>query len=328
MNWNMLGHEWAVDLLKEHVTRQRPRHAYLITGPQGIGRRTLALRLAQAINCLQPPAPGEMCGVCRACTQFERQMHPDLAVVQAEKEGGTLKVDQVRELQHSLALAPYEARYRIALLLRFEEANQSAANALLKTLEEPPVQVILILTALDAELLLPTIVSRCEVLRLRPAPTGTVWQGLSELRQLESDTAALLAQISGGRPGYALRLHDNPELQEQRTTWLDEHADLLRLNRAGRFDYAENLAKDRDLLRSAITTWLTLWRDVLLQASSATVPLTNPDRAEEIEALARHAGLRGALAIIHALEKSLERLDRNTNPRLTAEVLMLDLPRI
>src|SRR5512145_2723330 len=100
MNWDMLGHEWAVNLLREHIAQDRLRHAYLFLGPEGIGRRTLALRLAQAVNCTNPPEPGEPCRACRTCEQIERMQHPDLAVVKAEGKGGTIKVDQVRELQH------------------------------------------------------------------------------------------------------------------------------------------------------------------------------------------------------------------------------------
>ena len=330
MNWNILGHEWAVSLLKEHVIRQRPRHAYLITGASGLGRRTLALRLAQALNCIQPPAPGEACGGCRACVQIERMAHPDLTIVQADTAGGTLKVDQVRELQHSLALAPYEARYRVALLLRFEEAHLSAANALLKTLEEPPPQVIIILTALDAEVLLPTIVSRCEVIRLRPASLAQVSQGLIDLRSAAPEQAQLLAHLAGGRPGYALQLHDESDLQTQRATWLDDHAGLLNADLADRFAYAEQLAKNRELLQPALTIWLSLWRDVLLQTAAPTdrAAITNIDRLEEIEALARQVDLQQACAVIKTFEKTLERLSHNTNPRLTLEVLLLDLPRI
>lgn len=165
MDWRILGHRWAVDLLAEHTAHGGLRHAYLFTGPSGVGRRTLALRLAQAVNCLQPPTPGGLCGACAACTRLEKMQHPDLAVIQAEQVGGTLKVDQVRELQRSLSLAPYEANYRVALMLRFEEAHPGAANALLKTLEEPAPKVLILLTAESVESLLPTIVSRCELLQ-------------------------------------------------------------------------------------------------------------------------------------------------------------------
>lgn len=326
MSWDLLGHEWAANLLRDHIAQGRLRQAYLITGPQGSGRRTLALRLIQAINCQQPPAPGESCRECRACRQIERMQHPDLTVVQAEQVGGTLKVDQVRELQRGLSLAPYEARYRAALLLRFEEAHLSASNALLKTLEEPPSQVVLILTASSAENLLPTIVSRCEVLRLRPLPIELVSAGLVERWGLPDEEARLLAHLSGGRPGAALRLHTEPERLEHRQTWLDQHHSLLESDRVDRFAFAEALSKDKDSLRQACEIWLSLWRDVLLTAAGSSAPLGNPDRNEEIAGLAQRFGLNTARCTVEGIERTLDLLDKNINVRLACEVLMLDLP--
>jgi DNA polymerase III subunit delta' len=328
MNWDILGHEWAVNLLQENVGRDQVRHAYLICGPPGIGRRTLALRLAQALNCTQPPSPGVPCLVCSTCRQIEKMQHPDLSVVQAEQEGATLKVDQVRELQRGLALHPYAAKYRVALLLRFEEAHISAMNALLKTLEEPPAQVIILLTAESPEILLPTIVSRCETLRLRPLPLEQVAQGLQTRWNVEADQAVLLAHISGGRPGFALRLLQEPGRLEQRQAWLEEHARLLGANRVERFRFADTWTKPRDkeLMRDVIYTWLSLWRDVLLKASGASAPLINLDRRTEIEQLAGQFGGRLAFQAVFALERTLDLLGRNVNLQLAAEVLMLDLP--
>ena len=241
MPWNLTGHEWAANLLCQHVARGEMRHAYLITGPAGVGRRTLALRLAQAVNCTQPPAPGEACGACRSCTQIERMSHPDLSILQAGREGGEIPVDAVRQLQRSLNLAPYEARYRVALLLRFEEATPSAQNALLKTLEEAPERVILLLTAENAEALLPTIVSRCEILRLRPLPLDVVRASLSA-RGIPAEQANLLAHVCGGRAGLAFRLSHDGAQMEQRAAWLDDLWRLLHANRAERFAYAEHAA--------------------------------------------------------------------------------------
>jgi DNA polymerase-3 subunit delta' len=328
MSWDMLGHEWAVELLQGHVARSEVRHAYLFSGSQGVGRRTLALRLAQALNCPQPPEPGIPCLQCRTCRQIDRMEHPDLAVVAAEQVGGTLKVDQVRELQHSLSLAPYAARYRVAILLRFEEAHISAANALLKTLEEPPQQVVLILTAESAESLLPTIVSRCEVLRLRPLALQEVSQGLQERWGIASEESRLLAHIAGGRPGYALRLHQNPELLELRKAWLDDHTRMLGASRVERFAYAEALAKDRNVLGSALQVWASLWRDVMIQASGAAAPIANLDRSEEVGDLAERYGLDGARQTLAVLNRTLDLLGRNANARLASEVLMLDLPAL
>ena len=330
MDWHILGHQWAVDLLAEHTAHGGLRHAYLFTGPTGVGRRTLALKLAQAVNCLQPPAPGQPCGTCSACTRIEKMQHPDLAVIQAEQVGGTLKVEQVRELQRSLSLAPYEAKFRVALLLRFEEAHASAANALLKTLEEPAPKVLMLLTAESVESLLPTIVSRCEVLRLRPLPVAEAGEGLQRWG-IPAAEARLLAHISGGRPGYAVRLHENPELLEQRQGWLTELSTLLGNSRVERFAYARAAARaasdDREALRSCLQVWSSFWRDVVLSASGTAAPLTNLDLAEPVEKLAAGLGLDQARQVLERTEQTLSLIDRNVHVRLALENLMLDLPR-
>ncbi len=327
-HWNMLGHEWAVELLRGHLARQRTRHAYLFTGPQGVGRRTLAIRLAQALNCSQPVAAGLPCGECRACTFIERMQHPDLLVVQSEEGSNTLKVEQIRALQRSLSLAPYEASHKIALLLRFEEANPSAANALLKTLEEPPPQVIMLLTASDSEALLPTIVSRCEVIRLRPLPLDQVSAGLQTCWGLPAQEAQLLAHIAGGRPGYAIGLSLNPELLEQRRNQLEDHQKLLAATRIERFAYAEELTKNRAALQSTLQTWLTFWRDVMLRAAGSSTPLTNPDWQGQIEALANRIDLSSAQKLVVTIERTIEQIEQYVNARLALEVLMLDLPHL
>jgi len=324
-NWGLLGLDWAVDMLRKHIAHRTVRHAYLLTGPSGVGRRTLALRFAQALNCPQPPVPGEACRACRTCRQIEAMQFPDLAVLQAEKEGGVLKVEKVREVQHSLSLKPYQGSYRVALFLRFQEANLNAANALLKTLEEAPAYVVLLLTAETPEQLLPTIVSRCEILRLRPLPVEAVEAYLKQ-RGADESQARLLAGLSGGRPGYALRLKEDPAALDFRAHRLDDLSKLLGGTRRARFAYAESLAKDKEVFRSVLLLWLAFWRDVLLCASGSGTPLSNVDRLGEIEALAGRLSLGEVRRLVTALEKAVVRLERNINARLLAEVLLLDWP--
>jgi DNA polymerase-3 subunit delta' len=327
MNWNMIGHEWAVQLLKQHIIQNTQRQAYLITGPESVGRRTLALRFAQAVNCPQPTEPGEPCLDCSTCGQIERMIHPDLTVVEADRVGGQLKVDQIRGLQHGLSLAPYDAKYRIALLLRFEEANRQAANALLKTLEEPPPQVILMLTAESADRLLPTIVSRCEVIRLRPTPLGVIKQGLQTKWQVPPAEADLLTHLSSGRPGYTFQLYQNPGNLSLRRTWLDELINLLSANRVERFEYAETLAKDANKLRDILKVWLAFWRDVMLRSSKSSSQITNIDYQDLIDQLANNLGQKKAHNLVVSVEQIFDHLDHNVNPRLALEVFMLDLPK-
>lgn len=333
MNWDIWGHDWAVKLLHDHIAEEKVRHAYLFTGPRGIGRRTLALRFAQALNCKQPIPPGEPCLECRTCHQIEQMQHPDLMVLQAENEGGTLKVEMVRDIQHMLALHPYDAQFRIALFLRFEEANTHAMNALLKTLEEPAPQVVILITAESVDSLLPTIVSRCEVIRLRPVPLDTINSGLLDQLKLPDEEASFLAHVSGGKPGFAVRLHEQLDQLEQRSAWLDDLNRLLSASRVDRFAFAATFLDgqqgfNRFKFREMIIVWLSYWRDIMLRTAGTGRPIANIDRKEEIEAIAEMLSLAESHRVVSNLENSLELLEKNVNGRLVAEVVMLDLPYI
>jgi DNA polymerase-3 subunit delta' len=325
-NWGLLGHDWAVNLLRQHIAHDAVRHAYLFVGPPGVGRRTLALRFACALFCINPPAPGESCGTCRACQQVETMQYPDLSVVQAETEGAVLKIDQVREVNHSLSLKPYQSAHRVAIFLRFQEANQNAQNALLKTLEEAPSYAILILTADNAEQLLPTIVSRCEVMRLRALPLEAVDDHLRKNGASPED-ARLLSHLSNGRPGYALRLLNDPDALKARVERLDDLRELMPATRVRKFAYADKLARDKDTFRRVLMLWSSYYRDVMLTAAQADSPLANIDRADEIAALAKSLSLPQARRTVGGLERAVELLDKNINARLLAEVTLLDLPK-
>ncbi len=324
-NWDMIGHEWAVKLLQRHIAQDTLRHAYLISGAPGLGRRTLALRLAQAVACPQPAAPGLPCGTCQTCRRIAAMQHPDLQIIQAEKKGGVLKVDAIRGIQRWLHLKPYQAPYRVALFLRFEEANPSAANALLKTLEEAPPHALLLLTASAPEDLLPTIVSRCEILRLHPVGSEKIAAAL-QARHAAAETVTLLSRLAEGRPGYAFHLLNDDAARQFRQEALDDVENLLAASRVERFARAAALAKDKILLRNSLQIWLSFWRDLML--TSGDIPLVNIDREDFIRALAQNITYEQAARQVQALEEAIRLLDGNINAQLLAENLLLDWPHI
>jgi DNA polymerase-3 subunit delta' len=327
MEWNIAGHEWAVKMLQQHIARSEVRHAYLFTGPLGIGRMTLALRFAQSLNCTQPPSPGAYCGRCRICSQTERLQLTDLSLVEKHPNKKDILVDQVRELQHVLSLTPYEAQYRIAILRNFEDANPNAQNALLKTLEEAPPKVILLLTASSVENLLPTIVSRCETLRLRPMPVEVLAGFLEKTQNLSRDEARKIAHLTNGRFGYAMNILSDPAVYQKHNGWIEDLHSLLPASKRVRFSYAEKQFKkrDREVVRGALSAWLSFWRDILLVVSGASVPLINLEWEENIRNIARMYTLGECRYRVAALEQGIVQLDTtNINAQLLVEVLLLD----
>ncbi len=337
MAWPVLGHEWAIELLKQHLHAGGVRHAYLFTGPDQVGKRTLALAFAMALTCPEASSSGEACGRCQTCTAMRSESHPDLSVIRLTEGESEVKIDQVRELRRQLSLTPRQAGRRIALLIDFDLASDEAQNALLKTLEEPADRVVLLLTAASASRLFPTLVSRCEILNLRPVHPEVIERALLADGE-PAESARLLAAISGGRPGAAKAMRSDPEPLAQRGTALDDLGRLLSANRNERFAAAEAWSRKRTRteeleavrrrVRPRLITWLTLWRDALLVSHGVKTHLANPDRTADLERLAGSLSREALAAGVTAIQTALDRLDRYANIQLTLETLMLDLPRL
>jgi len=332
MPWDVIGHEWAVDLLRRDLAQGRLRHAYLFTGPAGIGKRTLVAALAQALLCDQPGPP---CGQCRHCSLAARGRHPDLLTVEPVVSGRSvraakIKIEAVRQVIRDLALKPVEAGRRVARLLDFHAANSESMNAFLKTLEEPPGAAVILLTAERADDLLPTIVSRCQVVALRPLPLETVRDALITRWLVPAERAGLLAALAQGRLGWAVRTHADEAGLQARAQRLDDLGALLAGSRVARFAYADRLAREGSVerIQETLDLWQGFWRDVLLAASGAQAPLANPDRQAEIERLAQVITPQAARGVMLGLRQTAERLERNANARLALEVCLLDWPRV
>lgn len=317
--WQTIGHAWAVAYLQRTIETDRIAHATLMTGPAEIGKRHLALEYAAALQCR---SEGERpCGVCRDCAETLAGTHADLLLV--EPDNGRIKIDQVRQIQHELALRPHSGRWRVCIVTDFETTTTEAANALLKLLEEPPPYAVLLLIALDPGLLLPTIVSRCRLLPLRPVPTQEIAQALEDRYQVEPVQAHEIAQLSAGRVGWAIRACQDATLVEQHAADVQTLLTLMPKGPAARLSAAEELAKRPDV-RPVVFDWQIVWRDIMLLAAGCPEPMiVNQRQLPALRELAAKVGLQRAHAAATRAQDVIGQIAQNVNPRLALETMLL-----
>ena len=321
----IIGHEWAVETLKRGLASNTISHAYLFTGLPGVGKTSLAKVLAKMLLCQAEEDP-RPCDTCRACQMVDRGQHPDLHMIASERVGDSLKIDQIRDVQHQLSLTPMEGAWRVAILRRFQEATPSAANALLKTLEEPPGHVVMIVLATDADQLLSTIVSRCQHIHLNPLAKDVIKQALIKRWQVDPQQAELLAHLAGGRLGWAVTALNDKSRLEMRAQRLEDLQHLIHASATELLQFIEKVARDPVATQETIDLWISWWRDVLLLASGSGESLSNVDYEDRIGQHARQFGIQRSAAMLQSLRKANQHLKRNANTRLTLEVLVLDLP--
>src|SRR5574337_1259374 len=328
---DVIGQARAVGFLQRALSTERVAHAYLFTGPTGVGKRAAALAFAQALNCdmkqrsadsRQRTATEDGCGECRACRNIASGQHPDVQMI--EPDGTTVKIEQIRTLEADAALVPYEGRWKIFILNNAERMTEAAANALLKTLEEPAKDTVFILLTSAVAALLPTIVSRCQVVTFSPLPHGQI-EALLIGHGMGSSQARLMASLSRGSIERAL----SPEvasLPATRDLLLEGLGRGLQGGPAALVELAETLSKDREKLQQQLELLSTWFRDLMVaKASGRRDWLVNDDRGEAVVRQADGLPMDAILDGLRAVHTAMDNMTRNANPRLSMEDLLLRL---
>ena len=276
------------------------------------------------------------CGNCIQCRRIAEGLHADLKVIGVgigEEEGQSrrdIRIDQIREIESFLNLTAYEGSYKVVILDGAELLNTAAANALLKTLEEPPVNVLLLLLTSNEDALLSTIKSRCRFLYLKPVAKSELADKLVAGYAAAPEMAEQLARLSRGCLGQAVNALQDGQILEQREADLERLEEVCEGGLDARFNYAAELAarfnRDRDATRELLYLWLRWWRDLLLIKEGAEQYVHNADRIIPLRLQATRLTTAQVVAFIKRLNLTLEALDRNANARLALEVLMLNLP--
>ncbi len=330
--WQTIGHPKALALLEHSLQTGELAHAYLLIGAPHIGKMTLAFDLAQAVNCQGNEPP---CGECQSCRRIANGKHADIAIIglNSAKDSGEVRtrveisIDDIRELQHSASLPPYEGKCKVFIIDGAEYLSTEAANCLLKTIEEPPPHIMILLLTAEELRLLPTVVSRCQRIELKPISSEETEKILIESHGVDSDRARLLARLSQGCLGWALRVSVDDSYLAQRTQRLTEMFSLLGAGWEERFSYAAKLGNERKSAEEAIKLWLVWWRDVMLTKCGCKHTTTNVDYISKLEKWAQVLSLLEIRNFIDSLRQSLNQIAVNANLRLVFEILMLNMPK-
>ncbi len=313
------GHSKPISVLKNAMARDRIAHAFLFHGMEGIGKRTTASVFARAINCRAENPP---CDACASCRKAEHRNHPNIVTIRAE--GQFIKISAVKELQSRMAVRPAEGK-RVFIIEEADRMNAAAANALLKTLEEPSPANILLLTTARSHALPMTILSRCQHLRFTPLASEDVSRFLKEKEGLDDVAAEILAASSGGSIGRAIEMKREDYLARRDGILdrlaQDDPADLLkRIALAGRF------GKEREEILEGLRILRVGYRDGLIfRETRERERLMFRDRAGMIETIADRLSGRDLLRNIAAVESAMGAIAGNANKSLTLEAMLIKL---
>ena len=328
--WDIVGHEQAIHRLQLAIAAQRVRHAYLFTGPEHIGKTLLAQLFAQTLLCTggtDPDlAPQYPCNVCLSCRKILHGNHPDVHIIARPPDKQFILIEQIRTLQSDAARKTLEGRRNIFIIQGIHEMNLQAANSFLKTLEEPEPDVVLLLTAPDPGLLLPTILSRVQQVPMHLLITTQIQTALQQRWQVEPKEAALIAALAAGRMGWAVQAVEDEEMLGERKAQLETLARLPAASKVERFEVAKHLSADSDKVRSVLELWLLWWRDMVLAAHNSLDLTVNVDMRGLLQKQAAKFGPTESQRMVHAILRTMEMLEQNVNARVALEVLMLDLP--
>lgn len=328
--WHLIGHQKITNYLELAITHHNLSQAYLFYGPKQIGKKTLVKKFIQNILCYQahPEKENWPCDSCSHCEHLQKNIHPDIIWLKKESDKKEISIEQIRALQEHLAAHAFFKSYRIAVIEQAELLSPAAANALLKTLEEPAKNVLLILIANQLNLPL-TILSRVQKIKMMPVPLAAIYDHLV-LEQVDRDQARDLAHVSAGRPGRALFFYRVPELWQNYQNQVRLFLSFFYLTRRAKLSLAEKLlaqtetlAEKNNLLSPLLNLWEIINRDLLLAKLGHKDKVINTNAIATITDLAEKFSLTQFINWHQQIQTTKKILSQNANPKLALENILL-----
>lgn len=317
---DILGHDRNIEVLRRSLRNGKTAHSYLFEGISGCGRKKTAIALIQALFCTS--LPDDACDVCPSCRKINSGNHPDIHLISPLPDKRDISVEQLREMQHDLSLRPYEAPRKACIIDPAERMSVGAANSLLKTLEEPPGNALIILLTENAGMLLSTVRSRCQLVRFAPLSPEHLLT-LLERSGIAPDAAALIAPMSGGSLQKAMEL-DNEALVARREAVLSRMS-TLNINRiATVFDAAEELSGNRETTLELLDMLLSFYRDAV-HLGAGNGEIVNQSVRPALESIAARRSMPRNLELLERIYETRRDVQRNANPKLALDHLFMSM---
>ncbi|MCH2525853.1 MAG: AAA family ATPase [Dehalococcoidia bacterium] len=307
-------------------------HAYILIGPSKIGKATLAIRLAQSVNCVVENQ-GLACLECSQCTRIAAMNHADVEIITPGEEAETdtsTSIKRLKELERDVALKPYEGKKKVFILRDLDDMRNENFNVLLKVLEEPPADVLFVLTANQYEYIPGTVLSRCQKFDFLPVPSFDIVQALTKQEKITEEKAFSLAILSNGSIGWAIEAARDDSIVEQYLRDRSDFAAMLAYDLQGKIAYGEKIAnlfwRDRSLVLGQLSMMINWWRTMMLFLQGNRTDVL----PEEEESLRQICGSYTVFGIVAAIKKTRDTMDylnsiNNPNPRIAFEALMISI---
>lgn len=321
---DIIGHDKVKDHLRKAIEYHKISHAYILSGEEGMGKKTLADAFAMTLLCER--SDKEPCLQCHACKQLMSGNHPDVIRVTHEKPG-SIGVDDIRtQINDTIYIKPYSSSYKIYLVDEAEKMTPQAQNALLKTIEEPPAYAVIMLMTTNQELFLPTILSRCIQLKLRPLKDTQVSDYLKETMGIPEEKADVFAAFARGNLGKAIHLASSEEFGLLYRQILNLLKNLKEMDISMLLDSIRKLQEDQLDLKECLDFMQLWYRDILMFKVTKDInTLVFKDEYAKVSSLCQKSSYEGLELILEAIEKAKTRLDANVNADLALELMLLTM---